>query len=243
LHELTTADGQTFTFTLLPSDTGSPGEIVISDQYFDVDHYSALTQQYGQLTALETFLAFAPPGMDPHPALVAAHESEARALGRAGDLAVKIVDGLGPEVLVEKTIPAVCQANSFYQDSLILPLRWRDGGPNFLVSVNNVEIFGCIGNPPVSGVGNPTGCEKFGAGALLRMYACNDSFSLAPMESRFFTESGGEAFAEGVAPGGTRRVTRNPFSPPPGPVIARTLAVRVKNTNGGGKIIGGMGSL
>jgi hypothetical protein len=245
LHEFSVRDGQTFVFTLLASEAGA-SEIAISDQFTNgFDHYAALTERHGLLTSLETFLAFAPEGMQPRPELVEAHGPEALGLGR-DDLTVKLLDGFEPQLLVDKAeFSPECESTGFYNDFFILPLRWKEEAANLIVKIVDVDIFGCVGTPQITGVGSPTGCERYGANALLRMYACNGNFGASPMLSKFFTEGAGDVSAVPVPVGTSRRVTRNPFQPAPGqPVITRNLSVRIRNALGGtGLILGGMASL
>lgn len=88
-----------------------PDTVMLVETLYASDRLEGLTRAYGPLTSLETFLAFAPEGSEPHPFLVAAHESEAQGLGRSGEgLAVRFVDGRN--LPIEKAIAFECDNTS-----------------------------------------------------------------------------------------------------------------------------------
>lgn len=66
-----------------------------------------LFEQFGDLTMLEVYLALAPEGATPDERLVAAHDAEAKAMGRA-DNEVKMVR-LDPEAVIEKGSQTNCR--------------------------------------------------------------------------------------------------------------------------------------
>lgn len=81
------------------------GQIGIEESFGSVDYVGTLRRQYASLTALEIFEAFAPPDIEPHPALVQQHEAEALAYGRSGaELGVRVIDGRSLDI--DKALPA-----------------------------------------------------------------------------------------------------------------------------------------
>jgi len=84
-------------------------DIGIEESYRSVDYLGALRKEYGAVTALEIFNAFAPADLEPPTALLAQHEPQARALGRTGaDLEARVIDG--STLSVDKAIPSTCES-------------------------------------------------------------------------------------------------------------------------------------
>jgi hypothetical protein len=190
------------------------------------DLLTALTNEYGPLTSLEVFLALAPEGSEPHPDVLAAHEGEARALGRSGDvLAVQVHDGR--DLAVEKSVAVECNRqlpNSFFDVQPFVPRDFTVTN----IDIDGVLLFTCLGN--VRGTGTPTGCTRYHPSKLLRMSACNDTVSVDPITVTMFLDGLASRFPDVVAPGTGKRYTVSPVPPPlPNPIRNRTMAVRSQN--------------
>lgn len=206
------------------------GSLAISES-FGTDYVGALREQYGPLTSLELFNAFAPAGAEPHALLVARHEGEARAYGRSGDgLAVLDVDVR--TLNIDKSVPANCQ-------SQILPnispgsyteIQSTDAG------VDGRYVFTCTGAPKVSGIKDvpnaALGCEMHFASKELTVGLCTDSVNTghtAFYTSQFNPIHGTTATWRGdVAKNTVRRFTLTPDGFPLAP--NRSLAVLGRNS-------------
>lgn len=209
--------------------SSAEGSLAINET-FSVDYVGALREQYGRLTSLELFHAFAPEGAEPHPLLAAQHEHEARAYGRSGEgLAMLDVDAR--TLSIDKSIPANCQ-------SQILP-NISPGSYTEIVStdagVDGRYVYTCAGSPKVSGITDAQvsalGCERHIRDKELTVGLCNDSASIQSTE--FYTSifdivhGPSTTFRSNVSPNGIGR-----FTLPPTTVIggARDLAVRGRNS-------------
>ena len=98
------AEGMQYTF--IGTDQGA-GIDIVGPESAGRPAVFRLMDQYGELTTLEYYLALAPQGATPDPLLLAAHEREARALGRP-DSAVREVS-LEPLPVTEKATLQNCK--------------------------------------------------------------------------------------------------------------------------------------
>ncbi len=231
LHDFEFEDLQISFYWLGSEEPDSDGTIAIAEN-FRADYLGALRAEYGHVTSLEIFNAFAPEGMAPDPRLVARHEPEATAYGRTGtSLAVLDVDG---QVLREKSIPANCQ-------STILP-NISPGSYTEIqstdVGVDGLWAHTCTASPKVSGVQLAVTerpefvrCESLPATRLLTVGLCNDSASSNSVE--FFSEIHTPPIAlviprGTVTPNSIGRVSVQPDPSPQAP--ARGAAVFGRNS-------------
>jgi hypothetical protein len=210
--------------------TEDDGSILLVHEFRAVSRLDVLNERYGLLTGLETFKALAPLGTDPHPLLVAAHESEALAYHRA-DLAVRELDGR--DLAVPKDTQGLCQTNLVY--SSISPLQWVEKGGFTRIDLDNVYFYTCAGLPQKSGQGNPLGCEVFHPKYLLRMAICNDIApgTNDPVDYKFY-KTGQQVldpFYKPLGLGENKTMTMLPSPNPPQPVVARSLGATQKNRN------------
>jgi hypothetical protein len=162
------------------------GRIGIQEVFGSADYVRALQAQYGRATSLEIFNAFAPEGLEPHPALVALHEAEASAQGRTGDeLGVRELDVSA--LSTEKAIPANCQAQ-------VLP----DISPGLYANIQTQNVgadgqyfYLCAGASKKSGSvaqpGNSLGCVLHRNDIELTVGICNDTASTNTTE--FWTQT------------------------------------------------------
>jgi hypothetical protein len=185
IHHFTINDEEiTFHWLGHADPSGSDFTIGIAESIRTVDHVRTLQAEYGAVTSLEIFNAFAPEGLTAHPALVAAHELEASAMGRSGDeLAVQAIDG--HQLAIDKAIPANCQ-------TLILP----DISPGTWTQIQTTNVgldgqfvYTCAGSPKKSGIiatkDTFFGCSTFSVDKQLSVGLCNDSAS--PNSTEFYT--------------------------------------------------------
>jgi len=208
------------------------GNIGIEQNFVGVDYVSALRKEYGALTALEIFKAFAPAGMEPHPALLAQHEGQALAYGRSGDdLEVRDIDA--DTLSIDKSIPANCNATVYPDQS---PLHYgivssQDiglDGQYFFLCADSVAKHGGVGVPT-----NNVGCGIQPGARLLTVGICNDTASINSAE--FWTQRNdlrgniSTVQRTSVAPGGVGRFDELPI-PPPFTSINHSLGVTGRNS-------------
>lgn len=190
---------------------GEYGQIAIEEGFRSVDYLGALREQYGSLTALEIFEAFAPDGLEAPAALVAAHEAQALAFGRAGEeLEARDIDV--STLSVNKAIQANCQ-------SQVLP-NISPGVYGSTVSrdidADRKYFYTCVGSPqkvggPQASPNTNIGCARLSNKTELTVGICNDSASTRSTE--FWTQINRPLGVmditqrANVAPGTARRFT------------------------------------
>jgi hypothetical protein len=209
------------------------GQIGIEEHFRSVDYLSTLREEYGALTALEIFEAFAPAGMEPHPALIAQQEAEARAYGRADDdLEARDIDGHA--LSIEKSLPANCTSAVLPN---ISPLHYFVQS-HVDVGIDGVLRFLCADSNAKNGsVSSPTsnlGCQLQTGSNLLTVGICNDTASINSTE--FWTQTNdfrGSLFTTkrtSIAPGQVGRFDALPSAPPfDGPSV-KSLGVIGRNS-------------
>jgi hypothetical protein len=208
------------------------GNIGVEQNFVGVDYVSALRQEYGPVTALELFKAFAPAGMEPHPALIAQHEGQALAYGRSGaELEVRELDG--DTLSIDKAIPANCTATVLPNQSPLFYFTTltRD------VGLDGVYFFLCADSLGKNGSGiaptSSVGCAIQSGAKLLTVGICNDTASINPTE--FWTQRNdirGNFSAvrrANVAPGGVGRFDELPI-PAPFTAFNHSLGVIGRNS-------------
>lgn len=230
LHDFEFEDLELSFYWLGSEEADSDGTITISEN-FRADYLGALRAEYGPVTSLEIFNAFAPEGMEPHPRLVARHEPEATAFGRTG-AALEVLDVDG-HTLREKSIPANCQ-------STVLP-NISPGSYTEIqstdVGVDGLWVHTCTASPKVSGVQLEVTerpqfvrCEQLPPTRLLTVGLCNDSASSNSVEFYYeiHTAPVGLIISQGtVSPNSIGRVSVQPDPSPGAP--ARGAAVFGRN--------------
>jgi hypothetical protein len=212
------------------------GQIGIEELFGSVDYVGALRKEYGSLTALELFKAFAPADIQPHPALIVQQEPEARAYGRVDDdLEARDIDAHA--LSIEKAIPANCESTVASDAS---PLR------NVLFSTQNIGLDGTyfflcstqirsgVAATPNQTTNTPdVGCAFVPGHDLLTVGICNDTASVDSAE--FWTaanDARGNRFVRqrtSVAPGQVGRFDALPLAPP-FQNLGRSLAVISRNS-------------
>jgi hypothetical protein len=216
------ADGYSFSFQLVDKDESAqdPGSILIIDKFTGYDRLGPLTEQFGHLTSLETFLAFAPEGQAPHPALVAAHEDEARAFGRSDVATVLHLDGRNlPLEKAELSCPT-----SLYP--LITPLKYSSKEVT-TVTIPQTQIYLCTGSPPKVGVGKPSGCTQHPVTKYQVAIACSSIRSREPAEIYFYDNRVPSFNPQYINRTEFVRYQKQPSSKPS--ILGRSLAVTAKN--------------
>jgi hypothetical protein len=214
----------TFAFELM-SAGDTPSSVLINEVWGSFNRIAALTTEYGPVTSLEIFEAFAPAGSEPHPFLFAAHEDEALAIGRSGaDLAVKFLDGHG--LTVDKGVPSACVSPNFLPP--IAPFTYSDITEN-RIDIDGLAIYTCLGSPLRTGVGDPSGCERFHPSKRLTATACNDTSSISSTTPRFTIDGLADRFPITLRPGANRTVTLQPVSPVPQPFLSRSIGIEGTN--------------
>jgi hypothetical protein len=212
-----------FSFRRLGRDeaNGEPGTVALVETYHAQDYLTALREQYGELTLLEVFHAFAPEGEQPDPALVTSHAYEAQVLSRAEPSVVKRVDGR--ELRVEKDTGQSCPTGTGLLPP-IAPLVYTSKQA-FLVNITDTEIYLCTGNPQKSGVGTPSGCTQHSQSKYQVAAACIHS-SNRDRASAWFFLNGTRGARNFLDPGWFVRAQLTPVANP-GP-IGRSFAVSMK---------------
>jgi hypothetical protein len=222
-------DDLELSFIWLGNVDSQEGSLAINEK-FRVDYVGKLREQYGALTSLELFNALAPEGVEPHPLLVARHESEARAYGRSGGgLGLRDIDAR--TLTIDKSIPANCTSQILpnISSGSYTETQSQDAG------ADGRYIFTCAGSPKVSGINDNlndlTGCERFPAHRELTVGVCNDSVSTGNVgfsSSQFDIVHGQRATARGtIVP---NRIGRFTLAPDPNPLAqSRDLAVLGRN--------------
>lgn len=213
--------------------TESPAQIGIEESFGSVDYLSALRKDHGQLTSLEIFKAFAPAGLEPHPALLAQHEAEARAFERAGnDLDVRDIDARG--LAIDKAIPADCLAQVLPDISprIYANRQTRD------IGADGQFFYLCVGSSlragSLSQATSDAGCVRIQGKNELTVGLCNDTASANSTE--FWTQvnparsTPTSTQRTSVAPGRAGRFTILPVPPPLDTAFITGLAVIGRNS-------------
>jgi hypothetical protein len=213
LHEIEFGDSR---FTFVSVSNTESRFIHIGEKFSTVERLAALSAKFGDVTSLEAFYAFASEGMEPHPALIAAHEAEALALGRGQtELAPRVLDA--GSLPLDKAAPFACVSPNFMHD--ISPFTWSDVTVNG-IGIDGISIYTCLGAPLKTGQGtSPTGCEQFHPTKLLKMVVCNDSSSQDTFKPKVIMDGLTDFFTPTLSPGFNYSVTMQPSPPPPGGAI------------------------
>jgi len=223
-NEFATED-YSFSFELIGKDEerGEPGAISITDTFSQYDRLGRLQEEHGLLTSLETFLAFAPDGQSPHPALLAAHEAEALAFGRIDTTTVQQLDGRNMVIDKDTGSSSDCGEELY---PLVTPLHYTS--QEFTnATISQTEIFLCSGSPARFGVGTPVGCPSFASTKYQVAVACSVRPGTASVPIFFFENRIKALNPTLIAP---KQFVRKQLQPTATPLrIGTSLAVQTKN--------------
>ena len=192
------------------SSESQEGRIAIEETFHAADYLGGLRNQYGSVTSLEIFKAFAPDGLAPHPALLAQHEREARAFGRNDPHVLELEEY---RASVDKSVPVNCN-NQVLPD--ISPGVYSDQKTRDIAADGQL-FYLCVGSPQKAGsVAQPSsnlGCALQDSDEELTVGICNDTASKNPTE--FWTQVSNPlnrttTKRANVAPGGIARFTLLP---------------------------------
>lgn len=193
-------------------------EIGVEESFRSVDYLGALRKEYGSVTALEIFNAFAPADLEPPTALLARHEAQARALGRTGaDLEARIIDA--STLPVDKAIPSDC-ASQLFPDITPGSYIWSSL-ESFDIGADGLYFYLCVSiggsderrGGPIA-LTTPLGCVKQDNRDERVVGICNDTASANSTE--FWTQINGPLGSitttqrTSVAPGSVGRFSMLP---------------------------------